>query len=76
MLRDLSDVDFNLSRSLKVKCDGAIGLPICDLLLVFNCNTWPNYAPLRDRSFQCLTGSLGGKFRTSLKTFGCDLSSE
>ncbi len=27
-LRNLSDIEFDLSNSLKVKCDGAIGLPI------------------------------------------------
>ena len=27
---------FDLSMSLKVSCDGAIGLPIYDLLLVLN----------------------------------------
>ena len=35
--------------SLKVKCDGAIGLPIwiCGFLL-FNSNIWPNWAHLLD----------------------------
>ncbi len=34
--------DFDLSRSLKVKCDGAIGLPIHGFLLMFNSNIGPN----------------------------------
>ncbi len=41
--------------SLKVECDGGIGLTIYDLLLIFNSNIWPNSAPLRDISFQNLT---------------------
>ncbi len=35
-LKNLSD--FDLSRSLKVKCEGAIGLPIYGFLLMFNSN--------------------------------------
>ncbi len=38
--------DFDLTRSLRVKSDGAVGLSICDLLLVFNSNTWPKSVPL------------------------------
>ena len=52
MLRNLSDHDFGLSRSLKVKCDSAIGLPIYGFLLMFNSDIWPNSDPLRDISFQ------------------------
>ena len=37
-----SDLDFDLSRSLKVKCDGVIGLPIYGFLLMFNSNIGPN----------------------------------
>ncbi len=33
-----SDLNFDLSRSLKVKRDNAIGLPIYGFLLVFNTN--------------------------------------
>ena len=51
-LQSLSDLDFDLTRSSKVKCDGAIGLSICELLLVSNSNTWRNSAPLRDISLQ------------------------
>ncbi len=44
-LPNLSDLDFDLSRSLKgklrVKYDGAIGLPIYDLELMFQSNIWP-----------------------------------
>ena len=42
----MNDLAFVLSRSLKVKCDGAIGLSIYGLSLMFN--LWPNLAPLRD----------------------------
>ncbi len=34
-LRNLSDLNFDLSRSLKVKCDGIIGLPIYSFLLIY-----------------------------------------
>ncbi len=44
-LRNPSDLDFDLSRSLKVKCDSAIGIPMYDLLLMFNSNIGPNSAP-------------------------------
>ena len=44
----LSDLDIDLSMSLKVKCDIVIGLPIYGFLLVFNSKIWPNSAPLRD----------------------------
>ncbi len=32
----------DLSRSLKVKCEGGIGLPIYGFLLMFNSNIGPN----------------------------------
>ncbi len=38
MLSNLNDLDFDLSRSLKVKCDGIIGLPVYGFLLMFNNN--------------------------------------
>ena len=41
-------LNFHLSGSLKVKCDGGTGLPIYAFLLMFNRNIWPNPAPLRD----------------------------
>ncbi len=43
-LRNMCDLEFNLSRSLKVKCDGAIGLPIYCFLSKFNStgNIGPN----------------------------------
>ncbi len=46
--RNLSDLELDLTRSLKVKCDSAIGLPIYAFLLMFNGNIWPNSAPLQD----------------------------
>ncbi len=44
----LNDLNFDLSRSLKVKYDGGIGLVMYGFLLMFNSNLWPNLAPLRD----------------------------
>ena len=35
---NLSDLEFDLSRSLKVKSDGAVELPAYDFLLVFCSN--------------------------------------
>ena len=37
-LQNLSDLDFDLSRSLRVKCDSVIGLPIYAFLLMFSSN--------------------------------------
>ncbi len=51
-LQNMSDLDFNLSRSLKVKCESAIGFPIYGLLLVFNSNIVPNSASLQDIRLQ------------------------
>ena len=51
-LRNLGDLEFDLSGSLKVKSDGAISLPIYALLLVFNSDIGPNIAPLQDISLQ------------------------
>ena len=45
-LWNLSDLD--LSKSLKVKSDGVIGLAIYAFLFMVNSNTEPNLAPLRD----------------------------
>ena len=44
----LSDRDFDLSMSLKVKGDDVIGLPIYGFLLMVNINIEPKWAPLRD----------------------------
>ncbi len=46
--RNLNDLEFDLLRSLKVKCDSVIELPRYVFLLMFNSNIWPNSAPLRD----------------------------
>ncbi len=45
---NLSDLDFDLSRSVNVKFDNAIGLAIYGFLLIVNSNIGPNSAPLRD----------------------------
>ncbi len=42
------DLDFDFSRSLKVKCDGGIGHPTYGFLLTINGNIGPKSAPLRD----------------------------
>ena len=47
-LRNLSDLEFDLSRSLKVICDDVIGLLIYAFLLMFNSNLWPNSSPSQD----------------------------
>ena len=44
----LSDLDLNLSRLLKVKCDGVIELAIYAFLLMVNSNIGRKLAPLRD----------------------------
>ncbi len=55
ILDQFRHLHFDPLRSLKVKCDGGIGLIIYDFLLIFSGNIWPNSAPLRDISFQNLT---------------------
>ncbi len=50
--QNLNDLDFDLSRSLKVKCSSAIILTIPGFLLIFNGNIWPNSASLRDIGFE------------------------
>ena len=47
-LWNLSDLDLNLSRSLKVKWHSVIGLAICAFLLMVNSNIGYKSAPLRD----------------------------
>ena len=49
-LRNLGDLEFYLSTSLKVKWHSAIGLPIYGFLLMINSNIWHNMARLRDIS--------------------------
>ncbi len=39
---NLSDLGFDLFRSLMVKCDGASGLTIYDFIFMFNDNICPN----------------------------------
>ncbi len=48
--RNLGDLDFDLSRPLKVKCDGVIGLLVYDLLLIFDSNMWHKLAPYESMS--------------------------
>ncbi len=47
-LPNLSDLEFDLSRSLRIRCDSIIGLHIYGFLSMFNSNLWPNSAPLQD----------------------------
>ncbi len=44
----MSGLEFDLTRSLKVKCDYVIGLSLYAFLLMFNSNIWPNSALLQD----------------------------
>ncbi len=48
-------LNFDLSRSLNVKCDGGIGLTICGFLLMFKSIIWPNSAAIRDIRLQDLS---------------------
>ncbi len=43
-------LNFDFSRSLKVKCDSVIRCPMYDFLLMSNGYIWPNSAPLQDIS--------------------------
>ncbi len=43
-----NNLDFDISRLLKVKSDGVIGFPIYGFLLMVNSNMEPNEAPLGD----------------------------
>ncbi len=47
-LGNLGVLDFDLSRSLRIKGDGVIGLLIYGFLLMVHSNLWPNSAPLGD----------------------------
>ncbi len=51
----MGDLNFDLYRSIKVKSDGVIGLPIYDFLLKVYSNIGPNLAPLRDISLSNLS---------------------
>ncbi len=51
-LQNFGDLDFDFSRTLKVRCDSAIGLPIYGFLLRVNSIIWPKMALLRDISLQ------------------------
>ncbi len=46
---------FDLSRSLKVKCDSVFGLPIYAFPLIFNSNIWLNSTPLQNIRLQNLS---------------------
>ncbi len=48
MLQNLSDLEFHLSRSCKVKCDNVTGIYVYPFLLMFNSNICPTSAPLHD----------------------------
>ncbi len=59
MLRNLGELDFDLSRSLKVKSDSVIGLAIYGFLLMVNSNIGPNlglnyyYYCIKDIVYSC-----------------------
>ncbi len=48
ILDHIRHLNFDLLRSLKVKCDSVSGLPIYGFILMFNSNIWPDSAPLQD----------------------------
>ncbi len=54
MLHNLSDIDFVLSSSSKVKCDNVIRLATYGLLVFNSSNIWPILAPLRDINFHTI----------------------
>ena len=53
--QNLSNIDIDLSRSLRSNVIAPYMLPIHAFLLTFNSNIWPNLAPLRNISFQNLS---------------------
>ncbi len=56
---------FDLSRSFKVKSDGAFGHLIYNFLLMFNSKLWPISGPLRHISLQNLSDLGRGLSRSS-----------
>ena len=46
--QNVSNIYFDLSRSLNVKCDGIIKLPLYDFPLMINSYIGPNAVPLQD----------------------------
>ena len=50
-----SALEFDLSRSLKIKCDGVIRLPVYAFLSMINCSIRPNSVPLQDIRLQNLS---------------------
>ena len=64
-LQNLGDLEFDLSRSLKVKSNGAVGLPIYEFLLVSNSNYMSNshrLGVIGTRKFSSYLLSLGPNF--------------
>ncbi len=51
----INDLDIDLSKSLKVKCNHTNRLPIYAFLLMFNSNIWLKSAPLQDTQLQNLS---------------------
>ena len=71
MLQNLSDLDFDLSKSLKLKCDSIIGISSYALLLMFNSNIWSNSAPLRDIGLRNLSDLEFHLSRSSKVKYNC-----
>ncbi len=46
----MSDLDTDLSKSLKVKCNIVVGLHILGFLVMLNSNIWLISAPIRDQN--------------------------
>ncbi len=55
MLRNLRDLEFDLSMPFKIIFDSVTGLPIYGFLLMFHSSILPNSIPLRDMNFQNLS---------------------
>ncbi len=67
-LQNLGDLDFDLSRSLKVRSNGAVGLPIYDFLLMSNSNyvsNWHRLGVRATQNFFLLSLIIRTKFRHS-----------
>ncbi len=66
MLRNLSDFNFDFSRSLKVKCDYATGLSI-DYEFLFICDS--NYMSISHRSISSVSQKEGATKKKKLIPF-------
>ncbi len=69
-----SDLEFDLSMSLKVICDNVIGLAIYAFLSMFNSNLWPNSASSQNIRPQNLSDlEFDFSMFSMFSTFKCDV---